>query len=1427
MRKPMSLLFVGLFIVSVIAPIRTNTATTYTEKWYSFSTANGGIYNIYVVSDEPLSQVYGRPLLQSNDASHIQRIYVEDQNGNPVEDLSTVQKYIFAAQSSARFLKDVSTQMISNAVPSADEYAVGVRTDRDTGENYFVYVCSQVADWYRNGMLLLLDGHNRRVDDWKELILKIAVQEELYKDLENTPEYIETLKAIVDNAGLPFDIKDLLETGYTITFHVKLETVDKIFMKDIVNTLKKVDKELPFSTKSLTKHFNQLADIAGVVSEGFDITNQALRLMYLGTIANAAAEDRLATIGWFSDLLKTKSWTTDAAIAEGYQLAAKDFEDLYKGVYNSFLNCVLEVLKNPATLLDIGLLAASIAVGAATAPLTFSWMIAKWMIDSERLVELSSLAASLRHFIELYLDDEQITLPSQDPKPYEETYHVLELFQINYYAGFSFYYDWLTAVDCPLTTIREWLDASARQVLWDFNYQKKLDQTDAEQLWPSTCISSWTRMHWSDWEWLAQKAGLPYSFHIDVSSSHTYYKPGETVAMSVLVTNLRQTESSYVLGVSLQDPLGQSKKYDSQMTINPQSATLSPGGTLTHTIWWTIPSDAPLGNYKVTANCWKDNTYTAKYDDDMDVWAPIFDVYRLLVLVPKSDKPAIGGTPDSPIPVQVEISLPVSFLPDNAFSISVGGKQATFTRAECPAVQTNSNPNIPVYADSLGLYALNVQLPTQASEGSYDLSVSVGHDGVSDSATEKNTIVYANAPSSEPMQKGLAWLRITQYSDGSWRSNVGVTALCALAFLNSGYDETDSAVQNAILYLLSKSHADGTICSDYNWETYETSLALIALTATHNSAYQNTIGAARNWLVNSLWDESCIWGSVTKDNWYYGGFGYGEETRPDLSNTQFALLALDAAGLPKDDSTWSKVQVFLHRCQKVDFPITLNIEGSAYTVQPLNYAGTSGGYDSGFIYSPLYPGSNPYTGNGASMGSMTGAGIWGLLLSGVPKSDESVVEAMNWVTNHYTWNENPNTAGYRRYYYYLSMAKALTMYGQKTIGGHDWYQELYDKITSPSEMITVGTDKAYWSPSGEDFTPELSTAYAILSLQTRAVTPPVQRLSYLTFVLRSNCLIRIIDPEGNLVGYNYAAGSGENSIPTAIYSGPYSEPQYIVIVNPKPGTYKLELVGISEGPYALTIQGNYGEEVTKSFEYTGEIGPAELQGSQVMVTAIVGPMDVYANPPEFEKVIDDFPPTSQLVIDVPNYVSGTTTYVTPDTPFILTAADVGSGIYATAYQISNATYNTGWIVYVSPFKLVLLADGVYTIGYNSTDNAGNVETTNTVNVTLFSWNYVFEDSYGRGTTLKINTAHKLFQFTTPDKDYSIREATYMRMYEHARYFSYFTKTVLYGRKIVIEHFDGELRLFATAVDTDLDFCELNAWGLKTGDRYYLLDKPGT
>jgi hypothetical protein len=75
--------------------------------------------------------------------------------------------------------------------------------------------------------------------------------------------------------------------------------------------------------------------------------------------------------------------------------------------------------------------------------------------------------------------------------------------------------------------------------------------------------------------------------------------------------------------------------------------------------------------------------------------------------------------------------------------------------------------------------------------------------------------------------------------------------------------------------------------------------------------------------------------------------------------------------------------------------------------------------------------------------------------------------------------------------------------------------------------------------------------------------------------------------------------------------------------------------------------------------------------------------------------------------------------VNTDSSFTLQASDgTGFGVASTAYRIYNATFDSGWTTYARPLYLIELSDGTYQIDYNSTDNTGNVETTQTQKVVL-------------------------------------------------------------------------------------------------------------
>jgi len=191
-------------------------------------------------------------------------------------------------------------------------------------------------------------------------------------------------------------------------------------------------------------------------------------------------------------------------------------------------------------------------------------------------------------------------------------------------------------------------------------------------------------------------------------------------------------------------------------------------------------------------------------------------------------------------------------------------------------------------------------------------------------------------------------------------------------------------------------------------------------------------------------------------------------------------------------------------------------------------------------------------------------------------------------------------------------------------------------------------------------------------------------------------------------------------------------------------------------------------------------------------------------------ILDNTPPTSTISIGQPKCVADKT-YVTRDTLFGLDADDAtGSGIYSIAYRISNTTYDSGWLPYAASFHLTALSDGVYTISFNATDNVGNMEAPESIQVTLFSWNCVFTDSYGRGTMLKINTQYKLFQFIAPGKDFGVRQDPKMFA---------LCSVILIGYK------DSEMQLAAAGAYGRLTFCTATAWDKQTGKRYLLIQKP--
>jgi squalene-hopene/tetraprenyl-beta-curcumene cyclase len=260
-------------------------------------------------------------------------------------------------------------------------------------------------------------------------------------------------------------------------------------------------------------------------------------------------------------------------------------------------------------------------------------------------------------------------------------------------------------------------------------------------------------------------------------------------------------------------------------------------------------------------------------------------------------------------------------------------------------------------------------------------------------------------------------------------------------------------------------------------QNYVTSVNVMALVAADRKDYQKVIGNATEFLKKLQWDESEGKG---KSSDFYGGFGYDHSSRPDLSNTQFALEALVSAGIPKDDPALKKALVFVSRCQ--------NLKGENANDQP--WAGKLN--DGSFIYSPAGGGQSKAgktpDGGLPGYGSMTYAGIKSMIYCGVTQDDPRVKTAYAWVREHYTVDANPGMpkvmAQQGLYYYYHTMAKALAVLGKDHVVDargrrHDWRADITHALAKRQKPDGSWKNQRTAWMEGD---PDLDVGFALMAL---------------------------------------------------------------------------------------------------------------------------------------------------------------------------------------------------------------------------------------------------------------------------------------------------------------------------------------------------------
>ena len=337
-----------------------------------------------------------------------------------------------------------------------------------------------------------------------------------------------------------------------------------------------------------------------------------------------------------------------------------------------------------------------------------------------------------------------------------------------------------------------------------------------------------------------------------------------------------------------------------------------------------------------------------------------------------------------------------------------------------------------------------------------------------------------DGPDRDRLQTAVAeaidYLRTTQADDGSWTSPTapGITALVTHSLLVHGVPVDDPAVVAALAHLGSHIKEDGGIYFERTLhKNYETSISLLALqSANADGRYDGVIEDAVTFLKGLQWDEE-----ETGDRSHpsFGGAGYGNHQRPDLSNTTFFLEALKSAGVPSSDPAVQNALIFISRCQ--------NLESEHNTT---SFAAKVN--DGGFYYTPAAGGTSQagLTPDGGlrSYASMTYAGLKSMIYAGLDKDDQRVAAARDWITQFYAIDENPGLGQQGLFYYYHTFAKTLDvlevdLFEDASGAEHDWRNELAGHLFSiqkPNGSWVNPTERWY---EGD---PHLVTAYALLAL---------------------------------------------------------------------------------------------------------------------------------------------------------------------------------------------------------------------------------------------------------------------------------------------------------------------------------------------------------
>lgn len=318
------------------------------------------------------------------------------------------------------------------------------------------------------------------------------------------------------------------------------------------------------------------------------------------------------------------------------------------------------------------------------------------------------------------------------------------------------------------------------------------------------------------------------------------------------------------------------------------------------------------------------------------------------------------------------------------------------------------------------------------------------------------------------IQRAQLWMKAQQKGDGTFDSRlgghtVGVTSLALLALMNSGLSKDDAAVSRGLKYLRASRIPN---------KTYDIALMLMALCAAH----EGTDAAKKAELVQLL-EDGQVKGGKHAGGWSYNCKGGFNITRPDRSNSQFAVLALrDAASdrVKIKKSTWRLVKKYWEEGQ-----------------------GADGGW-------------NYVSARGSSTGSMTVAGVASLSIVQRMLEEKKGLDCcakrepykeldrgIRWLSAKIdATGVGSNPGGTNIMYWLYGLERAGRLTGRRFFGKRDWYREGVKFLILANGGNPQHRDGSWVGRGFGETEPIVATSMALLFLSKGLAPVLVNKLKY-------------------------------------------------------------------------------------------------------------------------------------------------------------------------------------------------------------------------------------------------------------------------------------------------------------------------------------------